>query len=100
MDDELDDMYEDDVIQEGEFSMIKSPLFDSFFPSDATVLQPSHETESDSDGQDGANDQPDAIPDPTTSSRLQRQQPSLQGRVAYVIYGGRGSEAGVHYNWY
>jgi hypothetical protein len=93
-------MYEDDVIQEGESSMIKVPYLIPFLSSDAAVRQFPHETESDGDDQDGANEQPDATPDPTTSSRLQRQQPSRQGKVAYVIYGGQGSEAGVYYNWY
>ena len=36
---------------------------------------------------------------PTTPSRLQHQNPSWQGRVAYVIYGGIGNESGVYYNW-
>ena len=84
-------MYEDDIIQGGEFSMIKVPSLIPLLPSDAAVL---HATESDGDVQDGASEQPDATHDPT-SPRLQRQQPSSQGRVAYVIYGGRGSEAGV-----
>lgn len=80
--------------------MIIVPYLIPFFPSDAAVRQSPHETESDGDDQEGANEQPHATLDPTTSSRLQRQQPSRQGKVAYVIYGGQGSEAGVYYNWY
>jgi hypothetical protein len=92
-------MYEDDVIQGGEFSVIKIPSLNSLSPSDEAVLQSPHETEG---VQDGAGEQPDTTHDPTTSppSRLQCQQPSWQGRVAYVIYSGQGSEAGVYYNWY
>lgn len=64
------------------------------------VRQSPHEAEEEGNDQDGANEQHNAPPQSTTPSRLQRQPPSQQGRVAYVIYGGRGSEAGVYYNWY
>lgn len=38
---------------------------------------------------------------PSGFSRLHRQHPSRQGRVAYVIYGGIiDTESGVYYNWY
>jgi len=80
--------------------MIIVPYLNPFFPSDAAVRQSSHETESDGDDQDGADEQPNATLDPTTSSRLQCQQRSRKGKVAYVIYGGQGSEAGIYYNWY
>jgi len=48
----------------------------------------------------GTNKQQNTTPEPIVPHRLQRQPPSRQGQVAYVIYGGRGSEARVYYNWY
>jgi len=65
------------------------------FPGPA-ILQSPHETKEEGNDQDGANTPPQS----TTPSQLQCQQSSQQGQVAYIIYGGRGFEAGVYYNWY
>lgn len=73
-----------------------------FPPSEPAILQFLHEIEEEAvaDDQDSANTQHNPIAGPTSPSRLQRQHPSRQGRIAYVIYGGQGSESGVYYNWY
>jgi len=80
----------------------QKPSFNPFHPrsSGLAILQPPHKIKEESDDQGGATEQHNTIPQPTTPSRLQCQLPLYQGWVAYVIYGGQGSEAGVYYNWY
>jgi hypothetical protein len=98
--DHHNDIYEDDVNQRGAYSISEySYLICLHFSSLSLFLDPvvCRISEDESQGEERDDD---TDKQPTTPSRFQRQNPSRQGRVAYVIYGGIGNESGVYYNWY